>query len=80
MATSVEGTMREFLNEYEKKLREGILPPDPARIANEVLEIPAEIEHATLLPPLLERVHNEVGKTVVGKLPRLPKTRDFGVY
>ena len=76
----VESRIREAVSEFESKLREGVLPPDPARIVKEVLEIPAEVEHATPLPPLIEKIHRDIGIPLVEKLPRLPMTRDFGEY
>ena len=76
----IETSIRDAVSEFERKIREGVLPPDPARIVKEVLEIPAEIEHATPLPPLIEKLHNELGAQLIEKLPRLPMTRDFGKY
>jgi len=76
----IENSIREAVSEFERKIREGVLPPDPARIVKEVLEIPAEIEHATPLPPLIEKLHKEIGEPLIEKLPRLPMTRDFGKY
>ncbi|MCD6418266.1 hypothetical protein J7M00_05735 [bacterium] len=76
----IENSIKEATYEFEKKLKEGVLPPDPARIIKEILEIPAEIEHATPLPPLIEKVHKELGEPLIEKLPRLPMTRDFGKF
>ena len=76
----IESSLRRAVRDYERKLREGVLPPDPARILKEILEIPAEIEHATPLPPLIEKIHKEIGEPLIEKLPRLPLTRDFGKY
>jgi len=78
--TEIETSIRDAVSEFERKIREGVLPPDPARIVKEVLEIPAEIEHATPLPPLIEKIHKDIGIPLVEKLPRLPMTRDFGDY
>ena len=75
----VESRIREAVSEFESKLREGVLPPDPARIVKEVLEIPAEVEHATPLPPLIEKIHRDIGIPLVEKLPRLPMTRDLSL-
>jgi hypothetical protein len=72
---SVEEATREFTSKVSK----GILPPDPARIAGAVLEIPPAVEHALPLPPLLEKVHSEITEQVVEKLPRLPLTSDFPI-
>jgi len=72
--------MRRAVRSFERKLREGVLPPDPARIVKEILEMPAEIEHATPLPPLIETLHKELGEPLIEKLPRLPMTRDFGKF
>jgi len=76
----VESRIREAVSEFESKRREGVLPPDPARIVKEVIEIPAEVEHTTPLPPLIEKIHRDIGIPLVEKLPRLPMTRDFGKY
>ena len=76
----IEDSIRKATYEFERKLKEGVLPPDPARIVKEVLEIPVEIEHATPLPPLLEKIHGEITVPLIEKLPRLPMTRDFGQY
>jgi len=76
----IEESIRDAVSEFEEKLKEGVLPPDPARILKEILEIPAEIEHATPLPPLIEKIHKEIGEPLIEKLPRLPMTRDFGKY
>jgi len=60
-----------------KKIERKILPPDPARIIKEILSIPANIEHVTPLPPLIERIHTEVEKLVEEKLPRLEQMGEF---
>jgi len=74
----IESSIRDFTSGFEEKINKGVLPPDPARIVKEILEIPAEIEHATPLPPLIEKIHNEITKPMVERLPRLPMTADFG--
>ena len=76
----VESRIREAVSEFESKLREGVLPPDPARVIKQVLEGLPELEHATPLPPLIEKIHRDIGIPLVEKLPRLPMTRDFGKY
>jgi len=76
----IESSIRETISEFESKIREGVLPPDPARIGKEVLEVIPEIEHATPLPPLIEKIHKDLGAPLIEKLPRLPMTRDFGKY
>jgi len=59
-----------------KKIEEKILPPDPARLIEFVLSILPSIEHATPLPPLVERVHRIV-RDQVEKLPRLGLMGEF---
>ena len=76
----IEGTMRAFIRAYERKLHDGVLPPDPARVAKQVLEKFAEVEHAVPVPPIIEKLHRDVGIPAVESLPRLPLTRDFGTY
>lgn len=76
----IENSLRDVLSEYEEKLREGVLPPDPARVIANILEDIPELEHATPLPPLIEKIHKEIILPLIEKLPRLPLTRDFGKY
>lgn len=72
-----EAGIREILTLYQKKLEKGVLPPDPARIAEEILNIPVEVEHAAPVPPLLEYVHSKFTVKLLESLPRLPMTSDF---
>ena len=74
----IGSSIDELMDKIKSKLDEGVLPPDPARIVKQVIEIPVEIEHATPLPPLLETIHHEITVPLIEKLPRLPMTRDFG--
>jgi len=60
-----------------KKLEEKILPPDPARIIAKALSLPPDIEHVTILPPLIERIHKVVNELVEEKLPRLKQMAEF---
>lgn len=60
-----------------KKIEQKILPPDPARLIMEVLGVIPSVEHATPLPPLIERVHTEVNTFVETKLPRLDQMGEF---
>lgn len=69
----------EFFREYEKKLKAGILPPDPARVVVEMLSTYPEIEHVLPIPPVIEKVHAEVVEPTIEKLPRLPMTADFPI-
>ena len=59
-----------------KKLERKILPPDPARVIEGILSIVPGIEHATPLPPVLERIHKKV-KDTVEELPRLKQMGEF---
>ena len=42
----IENSIREAVGEFESKLREGVLPPDPARIVKEILAV--SYTHLTL--------------------------------
>jgi len=68
-----------------KELTDKILPPDPARILEAILDVPASVEHTTPLPPIIERAHKEVATFIEEKLPRLKQmgemeTRKWGEY
>lgn len=69
--------LQQFIALWQRKLRKGLLPPDPARIADYILSQPASIEHATPLPPVIEYIHANLTEKVVENLPRLPMTGDF---
>ena len=64
---------------YKKKISASILPPDPLRIAKNVLRIPVAIEHALPVPPILETIHSNVTEPLIEELPRLPLTGDLPV-
>lgn len=72
-------SIEEFIGSFTKKIQKGVLPPDPARSATEVLRLPATTEHASPLPPLIEKVHTNFTEPAVKDLPRLPMTNDFPV-
>jgi len=73
----VEEGMRGMMEEWQRKLERGILPPDPARVIKEILDGPVEIEHVVPVPPLIERIHSEFTVPFIEKLPRLPMTAEF---
>lgn len=60
-----------------KKIENKILPPDPGRILGNILNIPADLEHATPLPPLIERAHKRVYDFIETELPRLDQMGEF---
>lgn len=72
-------TINEEMRVWMDKLQKSLLPPDPARIVEAVLEVPATIEHVLPVPPVIERVHSEFTEPMVEKLPRLPLTGDFPI-
>jgi len=72
--------IKDMMDEFKKKFEEGVLPPDPARVVTEVLEIGPEVEEATPLPPVIRKIHSEVVLPFVERLPRLPMTRKFGKF
>jgi len=69
--------LREVIDRYKVKLEAGILPPDPARIAEFALRTFVEVEHVLPVPPILEQVHSGFTRPLVESLPRLPMTNDF---
>jgi len=72
--------IKDMTDELKRKFEEGVLPPDPARVVAEILEIGPEVEEATPLPPVIRKIHSEIVIPFVERLPRLPMTRKFGKF
>ena len=73
----ISTSITDIVETYKKKIEGGILPPDPARVVCWILSGPAGIEHVVPLPPLIEKIHNEITVPLIESLPRLPMTSDF---
>lgn len=81
MAEKFVPSMEQLFDLYKQKLEKGgILPPDPARVAEFVLRIPVTIEHVLPIPPVLEYIHSHFTEPMVQSLPRFPMTMDFPEY
>lgn len=72
--------LKDIIDDYKTKIEDGILPPDPARVAEYVLRLPVTVEHVLPIPPILEYVHSHFTQPLVESLPRLPMTSDFPEY
>ena len=70
-------SVKQILDDYKTKIEAGILPPDPARIAEFALRAPVTVEHLLPIPPVLEYIHKNFTEPLVKSLPRLPMTSDF---
>jgi hypothetical protein len=54
---------------FERKIKHG--PPEAPDIVNKALSIPADVEHDSPLPPLVERVHRDITQPVLYRMPRI---------
>lgn len=70
-------TPKDIFDLWKAKLQAGFLPPDPAEVVDFIGQALASIEHATILPPLIEYFEANVGEKIVESLPRLPETPTF---
>ena len=71
--------VEEYVKDITDKLKKGALPPDPVRIVVFALSTVPSVEHALILPPLVETVHSQGTEPMAEKLPRLPLTGDFPI-
>jgi hypothetical protein len=66
--------LNEIMRNYEEKIKNELLPPDPANLADVLLRIPVELEHMIPIPPVLGYLHENYVEPALEALPKLPMT------
>jgi len=69
--------LNKLVAEYGEKIKTQLLPPDPARMIDNIAGIGVRLEHILPIPPIAETVHNFLHNLVETKLPRLPQMSAF---
>ena len=68
--------IKKLIIKEKLKLKEGILPPDPARAVLFTTKIAKEVEDITPLPPIIDTILYPKVKEVASELPKFPLSRD----